>query len=510
MKTFKKLALFALIAIMTLQFAGCKKENEVTNNVDLSSETLISKEPVELTVFYPSSKESDGQWKIFAEAAKLTNVSAKVTVSKSNTDFNQAFNLALASGDIPDIVETYDPVGFSQYGIEGAFVPLNEYFDECAPNIKKMLEENPSIRKRITAADGNIYYIPHIPGGSASTGWFIRTDWLNKLGLEIPDSTQELYTAFKAFKEKDPNGNGQADEVPFFGANLDELFPLWNARPDWYVKDGKIKYGPYEPEYKEALENIIKWYNEGLIDREILTRSKDPREKMLTDNIGGSTNNWFGSTAKFNDRLKDSIPGFEFKPIAPPNGVELRRRPESSLYGWGVSASSKNIEAAIKYLDFWYSETGNRLMNFGVEGVHYDMVDDKPQFKAELLAKENVQKELTEFGIQMDIGFKQDFEYEKQWINQIAIDGMTMYENSDYIVEQVPPLEMLIADEEAKESNNIDTQIDTYASEMLQKWVLGAEEFTDASWDKYINELDKFGMDRLLEIRQNAYEKYNK
>ncbi|MBR5157604.1 MAG: extracellular solute-binding protein [Clostridia bacterium] len=510
MKIFKRIGLFALIALMTLQFAGCKKENSATNNVDLSSETLISKEPIELTVFYPSSKEADGQWKIFAEAAKLTNVSARVTVSKSNTDFNQAFNLALAAGDIPDIVETYDPVGFSQYGIEGAFVPLNEYFDECAPNIKKMLEENPSIKKRITASDGNIYYIPHIPGGSASTGWFIRTDWLKKLGLEIPDSTEELYTVFKAFKEKDPNGNGQADEVPFFGADLNELFPLWNARPDWYVADGKIKYGPYEPEYKEALTNIIKWYNEGLIDREILTRSKDPREKMLTDNIGGATNNWFGSTAKFNDRLKDSIPGFEFKPIAPPNGIELRRRPESSLYGWGVSASSKYIKEAIKYLDFWYSETGNRLMNFGVEGVHYDMVDGKPQFKAELLAKENVQKELAEFGIQMDIGFKQDFEYEKQWINQIAVDGMTMYENSDYIVEQVPPLEMVIADEEAKESNNIDTQIDTYASEMLQKWVLGAVAFTDESWNKYINELDKFGMNGLLEIRQNAYEKYNK
>ena len=57
MKTFKKLVLFALVALMTLQFTGCKKDNSVTNNADLSSETLISKEPIELTVFYPSSKE---------------------------------------------------------------------------------------------------------------------------------------------------------------------------------------------------------------------------------------------------------------------------------------------------------------------------------------------------------------------------------------------------------------------------------------------------------------------
>ncbi len=509
MKNLKKLLILALAVIMSLQLVSCGDKNADKKVGLASGDTKITEEPVELTLFYPSSKDDDGQWKIFKEAEKLTNVFARVTVSKSNTDFNQAFNLMLASGEIPDIVETYDPVGFSKYGMEGAFVPLNEYFDEYAPNIKKMLEENPEIRKRITASDGNIYYVPHIPGGSASTGWFIRTDWLNKLGLEIPTSTEEFYTVLKAFREQDPNGNGQKDEVPFFGANLNNLFPLWNARPDWYVVDGQIKYGPYDPEYKEALKNIIKWYNEGLIDREILTRNKDPRDKMLTDNLGGSTNNWFGSTARYNDQLKDVIEGFEFKPIAPPNKIELNRRPESSPYGWGVSANSENIEVAVRYLDFWYSEVGNRLMNFGVEGIHYDMVDGKPQFKQELMDMDDFQVQLINFGVQMDVGFKQDFEYEKQWVNQIAIDGMEMYQNSDYIVEQVPPFEMMISDKDAQENSDISTQVETYADEMLQKWVLGAEEFTDAAWDKYIKQLDKFGIKRLLEIRQRAYEKYN-
>ncbi len=510
MKNLKKLACLALALVMSLQFISCNNKGGKGKAILVNDGTKITKERVELTVFYPSSKDDDGQWRIFKEAEKLTNVFARVTVSKSNTDFNQAFNLMLASNEIPDIVETYDPVGFSKYGMEGAFVPLNEYFDEYAPNIKKMLEENPEIRKRITAADGNIYYVPHIPGGHASTGWFMRTDWLNKLGLETPDSTEELYEVFKAFKEQDPNGNGKADEVPFFGANLDELFPLWNAYPSWYVKDGKIKYGPYQKEYKEAVKNIIKWYNEGLIDREILTRAQDPRTKMLTDNIGGSTNNWFGSTAAFNDTLADTIPGFEFKPIAPPNGIELRSRPISSGYGWGVSASSEYIEVAVRYLDFWYSEVGNNLMNFGVEGVHWDMVDGKPQFKPELLKQEDFRTQIVQFGVQMDIAFKQDFDYEKQWLNDIAVEGQEMYENSDWIVEQVPPIEMMISEEDAQDNADISTQVDTFAAEKLQKWVLGAEKFDDKAWDDYIAQLEKFGIKKLTTLRQGAYEKYNK
>lgn len=511
MKALKKLCVFALTAAMVLQFAGCG--NKTTTGTEESggdTSLYLTDKPVELEVFYPASKDDDGQWKTFKEAAKMTNVTAKVTMSKSMTDFNQAFNLMVASGKMPDVVQTYDPTGFSKLAREGAFVPLNEYFDECAPNIKKFLDENPNIKKAITSIDGNIYYIPHVPGGNVSQGWFVRQDWLDKLGLKKPTTTDELYNVLKAFKTQDPNGNGEADEVPYFGAkNLTALFILWNARTGVYVDGDTVKYGPYEPEYKEAITNITKWYNEGLLDREILTRATDARDKMLSDNVGGMTHNWFGSTARYNDRLKDTIEGFSFVPIEAINGVELDSRPQPSEYGWGISASSKNIEVAIKWLDFWYSEEGSRLMNFGVEGKHYDMVDGKPQFKEELLAQPDVQKQLTEFGIQMDIGFPQNFEYEKQWLNQIAIDGMNMYENSDWIVEQIPTLSMWIDEKDADKNAKLQTQITTYTEEMMQKWILGAEDI-DATYDKFIKGLENMGIDKFLKLQQKAYDKYRK
>lgn len=507
MKNLKKLAVIVLSGIMLM--CGCTGKNKAVNREVSTGNSVITEKPTELTVFYPSSKEDDGQWKIFEEAGKMTNVYAKTTISKSNTDFSQAFNLMLASGNMPDIVVTYDPVTLSEYGADGAFVKLNEYIDKYAPNIKKFLDENPEIKRRITSYDKNIYYIPHIPGGSVSTGWFVREDWLKKLNMSVPTNVDELYTVLKAFKNNDPNENGKADEIPYFSntSKVDCLYPLWGARPDWYVKDGKVKYGPYETEYKTAIQNISNWYAEGLIDAEIYTRGNNAREKLFSENVGGITHDWFGSTAAFNTSLSGKVQNFKIKAFAPPSGVELESRPISSPCGWAISSSCKNIETAVKYFDFWFSKEGSRLMNFGVEGVHYDLVDDKPVFKKELLNQSDFKKQLTSFGVQMDIGFVQDFEYEKQWINESAVEGMKLYEEGNFVEEQFPMISMEYSSDEMKEYSNLQTQIDTYVSEMEQKWILGAND-VNSTYDGYIQKLEKFGINRLIELQQKAYDRY--
>ncbi|MBO4897109.1 MAG: extracellular solute-binding protein [Clostridia bacterium] len=519
MKKFKKLAAFAVASTMLVScLAGCGEKQKKFELTDVSEGgTLIATEPAEVTFFYKQSEAADGQWRMLNEAGKLTNVYAIPQVAKS-VDFEQEFGLMIGDPkNMPDIVETYDPTTLSQYGAQGAFVKLNEYFDEYAPNIKAFLDENPDIKKRITAYDGNIYYIPFIPGGHVSTAWFVRQDWLDKLNLSEPTTRDELYNVLKAFKEKDPNGNGQADEIPFFSSSkIKCLFPLWDANPDWYVENGKVKYGPYEPEYKDAVKGIAQWYKEGLIDREIYTRTDNPREKMFADNIGGVTHDWVGSTAGFNtnENVLKNAPDFNIAAMAPPaseagkKGVELESRPISSAYGWAINSNSANIEMIVRYFDFWFTEEGRRLMNFGIEGEHYDMVDGKPVFKAELLAQSDFKQKLAQEGVQMDIGYRQDFEYEKQWLTDDAVAAMELYENGGFIKEQFPILTMEFTPEEMEEYSNLKTQITTRVDEMQQKWILGNSDI-ESEYDSYISDLDSLGMKRLLEIQQSAYERYN-
>ena len=155
-----------------------------------------------------------------------------------------------------------------------------------------------------TAADGHIYYIPGTlaPIGSGnvpSEAFFIRQDWLDKLGLKVPATVDEYYEVLKAFKTQDPNGNGQADEIPYFdrAGTINDLYQLFAAHADYYINDqGQYVNGRTEDAYKNAVKELAKWYREGLIDPEIFTRGQQAREQLLSSNIGGATHDWISST----------------------------------------------------------------------------------------------------------------------------------------------------------------------------------------------------------------------
>lgn len=511
MKMKKLFALLAAVAMLASVCVGCTEKEEISAGT-ASGSLVISEKPLELKAFINSSKDDDGQWGVFKEAFKMTNINVVPTISKSNSSFGEAFNLMIASGNIPDIVLSYNVAQFCELAMEGAFVPLNEYFDDELKDFAAFLKENPDIEKEIKAYDGNIYYIPFIPGGVLSSGWFVRQDWLDKVGMEAPTNAEEMYEVLTAFKTQDPNGNGKADEVPYWGTTTEQispLFPLWNARHGFYLENGKVKFGQMEKEYPDAIRNIIKWYKEGLIDEEVLTRASSARDKMLQDNIGGMTHDWFGSTALFNDTLKDKIPGFKFIPMAAPNGIEICQRPVAAKQGWGVSAGSEHLEESLRFINFFFTEEGNRLINYGVEGVHYDMVDGKPAFKPELLAQPDFKKQLTDFGIQLDIGYKQDYEYEKQWLNEIALEGLDMYEKGNWLVEPLPGnLAIQLTPEETTEYNTLRNRVTTYSNEMFQKWILGAEDF-DTTYDTFKKQIKKLGYDDLITLMQKAYDRYN-
>ncbi len=452
----------------------------------------------------------DDNWEVFKKAAELTNVNLKGTASKASTNSDEAFNLMIASNDIPDVVH-FRKGQINKFGLEGAFLPLDDLILKHAPNIKKYLDQNPSIRNATIAQDGKLYMIPFMPGGNAQKGWFIRQDWLDKLGLKQPNTVDELYMVLKAFKERDPNGNGRADEVGYFHrekkAGIYDLLSLWDSHHTWFYRGDQIVFGPADPAFKNAIINLTKWYKEGLIDKEIFTRGDKAREVLLGDNLGGLTHDWFASTAGYNDTFKDKVPGIKFLPFAPPANskgkqVEYSKRQPFGEYGWSISAKSKYSVELIKYFDFWFTEEGNRLMNFGIEGKSYTLVNGKPTLTPELLKSANVVNELNKMGAAIEIGYSQNFEVEKQWANPIALQGMEMYDKGNYYIRQSTPSSM-IPEKDLNELNKLDKDIRTYVDETLQKWVLGAEPI-EPNYDKFQNRLKELGVERFIKLKQEV------
>lgn len=489
--------------------------------------TQIVVEPLELTIHmhhkrYTSYNED---WPVEVAAREMTNIYLKnATIGSNTTNSEEAMNLLLATGKIPDIVGSARIKDYAnEYGPQGAFMPLNDLIDEHAPNIRALFERRPDIKSALTAADGNIYYLPYAPDGKYGRAYFIRYDWLDNLGLEIPNTVEEFEDVLRAFRDNDPNGNGKQDEIPYFARQSEELIrlvTLWGGRSsgsdtyhDFYVNDGMIQH-PYAGEgYREGIKNLARWYEEGLVDAEIFTRGSSSREYLLSEDLGGATHDWFASTAGYNDSLADKMPGFAFKAFAPPENtdgirMEEHRRIPVKPDGWAMGGMNENPVETIKYFDFWFGGEGRNLANFGVEGQQYTMVDGQPTFTEEFLSNGPVNSQLYQVGSQLHArGFMQDYNYEIQWSNKFALEGIALYDQGDYLIDQF--LGVAFTESEQKVYDKYFSQLRTYMLERQQAWVLGTGD-VEADWDDYIKQLNKMGYDKVLQVMQTAYERqYN-
>ena len=484
--------------------------------------SLVSKEPKEFTVFLNfNNMPFDSSWQVWQEAAKRTNVSLKGTISLSNSNEEEAFNLMMSSGNLADIIGYVDASSLEKLGRDGGMIPLNDLIKEHAPNIQKVLDEDARFRQTAYSLDGNIYQIPKNQELKAAEFWWIRQDWLDKLNLKAPTTVDELHDVLYAFRNEDPNGNGLKDEIPLFDRagwkQPDEYLYLWDTSLEFYPRDGKMKYEPLEENFKTGVSNMIKWYQEGLIDPEIFTRGASSRDTLLGGDLGGCTHDWV-STANYNSTLQETIPGFQMVAIVPPadqNGVVKERVSRYPGVGWGISSQCKDPVTVIKFMDYFFTEEGSDLMNWGIEGDTFTRdADGSKHFTDTVL-----QSELTpigylrSIGAQYRIGMCQDGDYEYATMKEDGIEANKLYNGHDeWFDDSLPPyldgkMALKYTSDDETEYKNIMASIKPYVDEKFQSWILGVNDF-DSEYDIFIKELKARGIDRALEINQKAYDTF--
>lgn len=200
--------------------------------------------------------------------------------------FTEKRNLAFASDDLPDIIlrAKISPQEEMKYAANGQLVALDEYLD-YAPNLSALIEQDDAIRKGITMPDGHIYSCPQLnkTEGNLIHHYWINKTWLDNLGLEAPTTVDELYDVLVAFRDNDPNGNGQKDEIPYCVVGKDyphrmfyDLLGSWgfgiNGVMDsdyafsWLDIDdaGKVRFIGREDKFKNMVEFYNKLWTEGL------------------------------------------------------------------------------------------------------------------------------------------------------------------------------------------------------------------------------------------------------
>lgn len=480
--------------------------------------------PAKITLFYAfgGNGAPTGDMPIWKEAAKITGVTMENVANPSISDDIQSLNTMLASGSLPDLIQGQ----FSNINpiiAQGALIPLDDLIGQYAPNIKKFFNDYPDAVAACTGPDGKIYDVTGTLGGDPgqylpSMAFFIRKDWLDKLNLPVPTTLQQYKDALYAFRNQDPNGNGKKDEIPYLYrdkgiSGLYQLFGVGGEWGQWFITaDNTVQFGQMTTEYKNAIKELSQWYADGVIDPEIYTRGSQARQDLLGNNLGGSTIDWLSSTASMNTNtdILANVPKINFVAIAPPADIngkvkQLYSRAPITTYCWGISKDCKDPATAIRYMDFWFSDVGETLMNWGIEGQTYTMVDGKPQFTQTVFTNPaGVPNYMRSIG-SYEVGHRGDIAGELAGMNDIAKAGYNLYLDNNYCQPPFPNLSF--TQEETDTINNAMGNISTYQAEWEQKCITGVQKVDD-SWDAYITEMNNMGMQQVLTANNAAYQRY--
>ena len=523
------LALFMVLLCMTAVFAGGESEssnasqNEAlpTLNADGSFHFPIVEQPTTFSIFATlNNMPFNPEWEVWKTIEEKTNIRLESIISQSNSNETEAFNLMLSSNDLADIICYSKVADVEKLGQDGGMLALNDLIDQYAPHIKAYMESHPKFKQFATSLDGNIYFIPKDMTTLSCEYWWIRADWLDKLGLEVPTNVDELYDVLTAFRNEDPNGNGLKDEIPLFdraGWKMpDEYLYLWDSSTQFFFRDGKAIFEPLTDNYKYAVSQFVKWYSEGLVDPEIFTRGPKSRDVLYSADNGGLSHDWV-SSSNYNDTI--SVPGFEVKAIAPPadqNGVVKERTVRCPAMGWGISSACKDPVAVIKLFDYIFTDEGSDLLNWGIEGKSYEvMPDGSKRFMVENCGDLPPVGFMRTLGAIYRVGFSQTGAYEAATRNEAGNYAVDLYESHpEWYTEALalPPysdglLDLKIFPEDLGRYKKIMNSIDPYVKEKFQSWVLGTSSL-EADYDGFIAELHKRGIDEATAIVQKAYDRF--
>jgi putative aldouronate transport system substrate-binding protein len=464
----------------------------------------------------------------FQDWQKKTGVPLKFTTAP-NSKGKEQLTVMLASGDLPDMIE-FDwaksfPGGPEKAIKDGYILKLNDLIDKYAPNLKKYLKEHPDVDKMVKTDSGSYYEFPFIRGDDylkVFQGPIIRKDWLDELGLPVPETIDDWYTTLKAFKEK--KGAGAA--ISFVGQPrpLNDFYngPFTGAfgvTKDFYLDNGTVKFGPMEPGFKSFLETFHKWYAEGLLDKNIATVDTKALDANFANGATGATvGNAGGGIGRWQPIVQAKDPkavliGAPY-PVLKKGDIAPFGQKDFAFSNQGtvaISAKSKNAELAVRLLDYGYSEEGHMFFNFGTEGVSYKMDNGYPRY-TDLLMK-NPDKLAPSQAMALYIRgnsngpFVQDKRYIEQYLAlQTQRDAVTTWQKTDVDKHQLPPITP--TPEESTEFAKIMNDVNTLVDEMILKIILGAEPVD--SFDTYVAKMKSLKIDRALEIEKAALDRYNK
>lgn len=454
-----------------------------------------------------------------------------------SASWDQQKKTSLAAGEVADVtIGGYGSGDMSDYG--SLFMNLKPEL-KSMPNVSKMFKADPYSEVVSTTYDGKIYGTPVVARpvtARTSNHMFINKQWLDKLGLQVPTTWDELATVLKAFKTQDPNGNGKADEIPmdFFTPGTDGF---WLFQPNvllssmgivvpngplgMYVDNGEVKNYLTDARYKTLIQFLHQLWEDGVISPEAFTHDWSKFTSTAKGNGKTATVGfeWMwtpsGTFGQENADQYVTIPSLKQSadqtedPVWSYNGDDLAYKVDSAV----VSSSVKNKEAALKFVDAFYSADMSVQARYGAFGSAVEKLG--PNNYKVLNAPAG--HEEADWMFYQALG-----DAAPGWINndmkldlpQIHSEVKTVdkvydqdYKNVDFN-KDILYQNMPATKEQNDEMSTNNTGINQYAMSKFAQWVTKGG--VDSEWNDYVAKLKQNKLQDNVAIEQKIYDTYVK
>jgi len=463
-----------------------------------------------------------GKNSVLARAKEITGVDLSFILQSVNAATDN-FNLMVASGDYPDLI--FNPSSYYTGGMDKAvadevFLDLTDMVPELAPNYYRLINQDETTLTACKTAEGRFVEIMRLEAEYAkpSTGLVIRQDWLDDLGLDTPVTLDDMHDVLTAFKDEkgavEPLGMTytgilDGDEI----ASAFDAYGTYSAFMGAYpicLRDGKVAFGWKEDEMRDYLELISQWYAEGLLGKDFYidnTGHGIHYSKTTTDMVGVFLNDYFQL-----DLLEQFMQDPEARLVGIPApakeaGQTLHFGSSQSLtsgFSWAITTDCSDPELALQYADFYFTEEGSRMCNYGIEGegmefdaegnpTYTELVYNNPDHS---MRETQVMYTLT-VGPFVEVESRGDISYSENAIACRDIWGS----NCDDLYTM--PSVSLTADQ-SSEMADIMGDLMTYASGKIIEFIIGDDSLDN--WDAFVSELEDFRVNRVIEIYQEAYD----
>lgn len=463
-----------------------------------------------------------GNLSVLKELSNRTGIAFAITEG-SYLDGQNAINLMMAAGDYCDVINHADlyASGIDAAVNEEIVIDLSEYILNDMPNLMaSLMSYNVDVLKQITTDSGFMPYFPQIHQEPVVDNFLtgVRKDLLDELGLSIPSTYDEFHDVLTAVNQEydlqyglDPGG---FDQSLLTGMNLT---PGNAGQEGLIVVDGEVKFSGEQEAMYDYFEMIASWYQEGLIFKDFISYETFDQTNMVSGGTLFGNGNTNAQTIAEADAAGTGAVVEAIPFLKKSESDEIRVFGSGEIVrsaAWSISTQADNPELIVSLVDYIFSEEGNVLFNYGVEGEAHVLDETGQPVWSDLV--------MNYAGGTTTAAFLYATATPTEYLPGSYDDGKFSYSYTeamlaadDYINHSSTgeydfPLgaENRISSEDALTAANLASDINTYISETVLSWIHGETELNEETFKTYIDNCYTMGMQEILDIYQAAYDDF--